>query len=255
MDIGSLEKEFRKKICDEIEIFPEGKDRFVVAVPFTFEDGDFLNVTLKKIGSGWYFTDEGHTFMHLSYDDIDFDRGKRKEIIDSILKTHHLENDNGELKCAVENNFFGDAFYTFIQGLVKVTDIAFTKRERILSLFYEDFRSYLGELFRDKCIFDYKDPIRDPRGKYPVDCYVKNEVPLFIFGLYNNDKCNVAMITCLTHEKWKVPFTSIAIFENQEDINKKVLARFSDVIEKQYSSLTSAKERLPDYLRKISVLS
>jgi hypothetical protein len=76
-----------------------------------------------------------------------------------------------------------------------------------------------------------------------------------IFGLYTNDKCNVAMITCLTYEKWKVPFTSLAIFEHQEDINKNVLARFSDVIEKQYSSLSSAKERLPDYLRKISVLS
>jgi hypothetical protein len=27
------------------------------------------------------------------------------------------------------------------------------------------------------------------------------------------------------------------------------------VIEKQYSTLTSAKERLPDYLKKISILS
>lgn len=255
MDIESLEKEFRKKVCDEIEIISEGKDRFVVATPFTFEDGDNLNTILKKNGSGWYFTDEGHTFMHLSYDDIDFERGKRKEIIDSILKTHYLENDNGELKCPVEDNYFGDAFYTFIQGLIKVTDIAFTRRERILSLFYEEFQGYLRDMLGDKCIFEYKDPVKDPGGKYPVDCYVKNDIPLFIFGLYNNDKCRDSTITCLTYEKWGVPFTSIAIFENQEDINKRVLARFSDVIEKQYSSLTSAKERLPDYLRKISILS
>jgi len=134
MDIESLEKEFRKKVCDEIEIIGEGKDRFVVATPFTFEDGDNLNTILKKNGAGWYFTDEGHTFMHLSYDDMDFERGKRKEIIDSILKTHYLENDNGELKCPVEDNYFGDAFYTFIQGLIKVTDIAFTRRERVLTL-------------------------------------------------------------------------------------------------------------------------
>lgn len=166
MDIESLENEFRKKVCDEIEIIREGKDRFVVATPFTFEDGDNLNTILKKNGTGWYFTDEGHTFMHLSYDDLDFER-----------------------------------------------------------------------------------------GKYPVDCYVKNDVPLFIFGPYNNDKCRDSTITCLTYEKWDIPFTSIAIFENQEDINKRVLARFSDVIEKQYSSLTSAKERLPDYLKKISILS
>ncbi len=254
MDIESLEKEFRKKVCDEIEIISEGKDRFVIVTPFSFEDGDILNTILKKNGAGWYFTDEGHTFMHLSYDDLDFERGKRKEIIDSILKTHYLENDNGELKCPVEENYFGDAFYTFIQGLIKVTDIAFTRRERILSLFYEEFQGCLRDMFGDKCIFDYKDPIKDPGGKYPVDCYVKNDIPLFIFGLFNNDKCRDATITCLTYEKWGIPFTSIAIFENQEDINKRVLARFSDVIEKQYSTLASAKERLPDYLRKISIL-
>lgn len=255
MNLESLEKEFRKKVCDEIEIISEGKDRFVIDTPFTFEDGDILNTILKKNGAGWYFTDEGHTFMHLSYDDLDFERGKRKEIIDSILKTHYLENDNGELKCPVEGNFFGDAFYTFIQGLIKVTDIAFTRRERILSLFYEEFQGCLRDMFGDKCFFDYKDPIKDPGGKYPVDCYVKNDVPLFIFGLFNNDKCRDATITCLTYEKWGISYTSIAIFENQEDINKRVLARFSDVIEKQYSTLTSAKERLPDYIRKMSILS
>ncbi len=88
-----------------------------------------------------------------------------------------------------------------------------------------------------------------------MDCYIKSDISLFIFGPYNNDKCRDSTITCLTYEKWGIPFTSIAIFENQEDINKRVLARFSDVIEKQYSSLTSAKERLPDYLKKISILS
>jgi hypothetical protein len=38
----------------------------------------------------------------------------------------------------------------------------------------------------------------------------------------------------------------VGIFENQEDVNRKVLARFSDVCEKQFSSL-SARDRIQRY--------
>ncbi len=255
MDIELLEKELRKKICDTIEIVPDGANKFFIGVPFTFGDGDFLNVILKRNRICWYFTDEGHTFMHLSYEDLDFNHGKRKEILDSILKTHDIENDNGELISEVEDDNFGDTFYTFIQGIIKVTDIVLTKKEHITTLFYEEFRNYLTEILGDKCIFDYTDPDRDPDGIYPVDCYIKNKVPVFIFAVKNDDKCSVATITCHHYEKLGVPFNSIGIFENQGGIGKKPLARFTDIVEKQYSSLPSAKERLPEYLKKIEVLN
>ncbi len=46
-----------------------------------------------------------------------------------------------------------------------------------------------------------------------------------------------------------MPFVAGAIFENQEEINRKVLARYSDVCEKQFASLQSAKERFDTYLK------
>jgi len=48
-----------------------------------------------------------------------------------------------------------------------------------------------------------------------------------------------------------VPFIATAIFENQEEINRRVLACFSDVCEKQFPSLQSAKERFEPYWREI----
>ena len=48
-----------------------------------------------------------------------------------------------------------------------------------------------------------------------------------------------------------INFRSLAIFEDQEQINRKVLARFSDVSEKQYSSLGANRERIKKYLNEM----
>ncbi len=47
-------------------------------------------------------------------------------------------------------------------------------------------------------------------------------------------------------------FVATGIFENQEEINRRVLARFSDVCDKQFPSLQSTKDRFESYWKNIS---
>jgi len=249
------ERELRIKICEVLNLIPEGEDRIVIASPFTFEDGDSLNVILKRNEHGWYLTDEGHTFMHLSYDNIEFDKGNRKEILENILKSHYIKNDEGELRIRIREDFIGEAFFTFIQGLSKITDLSMLKRERIKSLFLEEFKEFMKSLLGRKIIFDYINREQDPAGKYKVDCYIPSEKPVFIFGIPTDNKCRDTTITLLTFNRWLSQSTSIVVFEDMDKISRGVRSRLTDVSDKSFSNLESAKEFMPDYLRKIEVLA
>jgi len=72
--------------------------------------------------------------------------------------------------------------------------------------------------------------------------------PVFVEALPNDDKTRDSTITLLQFEKWGASFRSLAIFEDQEQINRKVLARFSDVCEKQFSSLATNRDRIKKFL-------
>ena len=113
-----------------------------------------------------------------------------------------------------------------------------------------DFRTVMSNaLPEERREFNWSDPLRDPQGKYTVDCRVNGmQRPLFVHALANDGRTRDATISLHQFERWEIPFRSLAIFEDQESISRKVLARFSDVCEKQFSSLTANQERIMRFL-------
>ena len=252
MPIESIERDFHEKVSVKIRLETEGLDRFRVFTPFLFEDGDHLVIVLKKEGERLVLSDEAHTYMHLTYDidEKDLQGGTHQKIISNVLSTFQIEDRHGELLLDVPDDRYGDALYSFVQALLKISDVSYLSRVRVQSMFMEDFRSLISETVpADRRNFDWCDPQHDPQGIYAVDCRINGiPRPLFVHALPNDGRTRDATIALHQFEKWEIPFRSLAIFEDHESINRKVLARFSDVCEKQFSSLAPNRERITRFL-------
>lgn len=249
----AVERDFRQKVCDQLRLASEGLDRYRVFTPFQFEDGDHLAIVFKREGSTWVLSDEGHTYMHLTYelDERDLHKGTREKIITNALSVFAVEDREGELVLRIEDERYGDALYNFVQALLKITDVTYLSRERVRSTFLEDFRALMEETVPEsRRAFDWCHRERDPDAKYAVDCRINSIArPLFVFAVQNDDKARDTTIALHQFEKWGLAFRSVAVFEDQESINRRVLARFSDVGEKLFSSLSANRDRIVQYVQ------
>lgn len=126
MAVATIEQEFRAKVGAKISLVAEGDTRYVVLTPFRFDDGDHLVIVLRHLDGAWFLTDEGHTFMHLTYkmDEQSLRHGSRHEFIAKTLAAFGVEDRDGQLVHLVRDSAFDDAFFSFVQALIKVTTIS-----------------------------------------------------------------------------------------------------------------------------------
>ncbi len=256
MDVESITLQIQGTIGRHIVVEQEGRERYPILTPFTMEDGDHYNIVLRghENTQTWVLTDEGDTLMHLSYwmDYASLKKGTRQEVINRVLSQFGIENREGELRLEVQYDEISSAVFSFLQALTRITDVSYLSREQVRATFLEDFREFMREhVPSDRLTFDYNHPVYDRQRLYTVDALVNHrDVPLYVFAIGSDDSCRDVTIKLHTYQSWAIDFQSVAIFEDQQNIARSVLARFSDVADKQFSSLVSSEAQITDYLKK-----
>jgi hypothetical protein len=258
MNLSSVKDDFKTRVCEQIDIEQEGDNRFFITTPFRFGDGDHYVIVLKKEGDHWILTDEAHTLMHLSYwiEDKDLEEGavtNRREILDTSVSSYFVQNRGGELVIPVKESRFGDALFNFIQALTKVSDISYLSKERVSSTFVEDLMTFLKEhVDNTRLSFKWRDEERDPHGRYLVDCRINSmKRPLFVYGVPTDAKAHLATIALQRFEIWGIPFRSLGVFEDQTEMDPKPVARFTDAVEKSFSSLRGNEKEIIKHINRI----
>ena len=256
IEVAELERRISSTLNEGFRVRQKGVDRFEVITPFTFDDGDTLPIVLsRREGDLWEISDEGRTFMHLSYYDINMNSDIRRRVLSKILSSHFMEGeDEGVLKMPqVASENLTDAIYTFTQGLIKASDFTFWRKEISWSFFMEEFRLLIKEVAADYPVeMDYHDEEKDPGRTYPIDCslLLRNKRRINLFAVGTEMKAKNSTITIMHYERLKAPFTNCILFEHEESMGRKTLIQLSDVADKTFSSLGVARERLPIFLEK-----
>ena len=254
MNTESIRKSFKEAVAKSVELYPREDNGYQIFTPFHFDDGDHFVVILKVDESGnWIITDEGHTYMHMSYqmDLSSLKKGTPNQIIESSLGKYGIKEIEGQLIATIDEiSNAGSILYNFIQCLINITDISYLSRERVKPKFKKNFKSFIRELVSENRVqFDYKEEAEDPEGKYEVDCRINGmSSPLHIYAIGNNDKCRDTTITILHYQKRGLDFSNMAIFENQENINRKVLSRLTDVCGEQFPNWLEDKEKIKGFI-------
>jgi hypothetical protein len=247
-----------KQLCANVSIVERPDGVMMLDTPFSFPDGDHYPIYLTETGTGGIrVSDGGHTLMHLSYEnDIDkFLEGTRSLLLEQIVAQERVGHDpeKGIFYVDASMEHLADAVFRLGQAITRVYDLTYLNRYRVASTFYDDLQERIKTVIPEERIKrDYTVPGLPNAENYPVDFFIetKSKPPLFVYGVPSRDKARLATIFLQYLIQNKVDFDSLLVFDNQEEIPRKDLARLSNVGGEMIASLNAEEDFERKLLRK-----
>lgn len=195
--------------------------------------------------------------MHISYEnDIDrFFEGTRNVLMEQAIAQQRVEYDpdKGSFFVDASMEHLADAVFRLGQAITRVYDLTFLNRSHVASTFYDDLQERIRSVIAEERIKrDYSVPGLPGAENYPVDFYIETgrQTPLFLYGVPSRDKARLVTIFLQYLIQNNVDFDSLIVFDNQEDIPRRDLARLSNVGGEMIASLNAEDDFRRKLMRK-----
>lgn len=214
---------------------------FKILVPFFYEDGDMYDMFVEespKNSSLLRISDYGLTLMKLSYN-FDIDTPKKREVLENTIMQNRCLFSDGMIYLDISPQQFEMGIYQFAQVISKVNAMDMLSYDTIQSLFYEHLDKYVVEKLSDYDYFRNYLPSSDSQlvVDYKVSAKVGNAKPIFLFGVNENTKASKVVITCLSFQKQRIPFRSLIVHENIDNLSSFNRNQIMNAADKQFASI------------------
>ncbi len=227
-----------------IDVYERRIGNFQLVIPILHEDGDMVDIYIQDspLGEGYIrVCDFGLTLMRLSYT-FDVAKPTRQRVLESILIKNDVNDNNGNLYLDAPVNLLYESILQFAGCAQKVCNMRYWSRESIRSAFYDDLKDYVTtELMRFTPL-----PEASPLPDYPMNVdwtLVHNNRNFYVFGVLGNDKAKTVEISLLELQKAQLPFISLVVHEDLEEIGRKERLYLTRNADTQYPVLNDFRER------------
>ena len=253
MDINNVKESLNHRLALGFDVYERRPGDYQLIIPILHEDGDMVDVYLQDspLGNGYVrICDFGLTLMRLSYT-YDINTPAKQRIYDSILINNGVSSDEGSLYLETPLGKLYEGILQFAGCVQKICNMRYWSREIIRSAFYDDLGEYITSNLAEYSPVPDLTPIPD----YPISVdwsLEHNERNLYVFGVNGNDKAKNVAISLLEFQQAKVPFISLVVHENMEELGRREARYLTKNADIQYPVLNDFVEKAPTDIARIT---
>ena len=228
-------------------IYERRSGKYQLTAPILHEDGDMVDIYLQESpkGTGYIrICDFGMALQRLSYN-YEINTPSKEKVFNSILLNNGVQEDNGNFYLDAPVDKIYENVFQFAGCVQKICSMDYWNRETIKTAFYENLKTFVLKELKEfnphpdeKPLLNNQNIKNKETSVFKVDWSLQWEKRKFyLFGVLGSNKAKDSAIALLEFKKADLPFISLIVHEDIQNLKNKDLIYLTRNADKQYPNL------------------